>query len=287
MDVEPCVAARRGLNGTGQRVNASVREPCVSVVHSVDTWLPQTMTWLYVLVKSLPATIDPHIVCDTTLNLDQFALPNLHALQGRSRLWDFSRERAWKFYRWRRARFYAALGRATRARVLHSHFGPGGWANLEHARRMGVKHVVTFYGFDVNHLPLSEPAWRGRYRELFAAVDLVLCEGPHFAGSVAALGGPAHKIEVQHLGVAVESIAFEPRRWQPGTPLKVLIAGSFTEKKGIPYALEALGRIHGEVPLEITVIGDANTHPRNQEEKRRILATIERCGLAAHVRLLG
>ena len=42
----------------------------LAVVHSVDTWLPQTMTWLYALVKSLPASIDPHIVCDTTLNLE-------------------------------------------------------------------------------------------------------------------------------------------------------------------------------------------------------------------------
>src|SRR4051812_21366847 len=143
-------------------------------------------------------------------------------------------------YRWRRARFYASVGRKIDARVLHSHFGSGGWADLAHARRMGARHVVTFYGFDVNYLPVSQPVWYARYRELFAAVDLVLCEGPHFARSIEALGCPAAKIKVQHLGVPIEDIRFVPRQWQPGTPLRILIAGSFTEKKGIPYALEAL-----------------------------------------------
>ena len=71
----------------------------LGVVHSVDTWLPQTMTWLYTLVKSLPASIDAHIICDSTLNVDQFALPNVHALQGRSRIWDFIRGHAWRLYR--------------------------------------------------------------------------------------------------------------------------------------------------------------------------------------------
>ncbi len=259
----------------------------LAVLHSVDEWLSQTMTWLYALVKSLPASIDAHVICESTQNIDQFALPNIHALQGQTRLWDFIQQHVWTLHRLRRAHSYISLGRAIGARVLHSHFGPGGWADLGHARRMGVRHVVTFYGFDVNHLPLSDPVWYARYREMFAAVDLVLCEGPYFAGSVAALGCPTHKIKVQHLGVEVGGIRFEPRHWQPGTMLRILIAGAFMEKKGIPYALEALGELQREVPLEITLFGDANQQPRNQQEKCRILATIERCGLNGRVRLLG
>ena len=59
--------------------------------------------------------------------------------------------------------------RETRARVLHSHVGNLGWANARVAERAGLKHVVTFYGYDVNMLPRSEPRWRARYEELKAA----------------------------------------------------------------------------------------------------------------------
>ena len=55
--------------------------------------------------------------------------------------------------------------------VLHSHFGHTGWKNLELATRTGMKHVVTFYGLDVNYLP--KHGWATRYQELFEQIDLV------------------------------------------------------------------------------------------------------------------
>ena len=68
-------------------------------------------------------------------------------------------------------------------------------------------------------------------------------------------------------------------------PLRVLIAGSFREKKGIPYALEALGRLQQEIPLEITIIGDASE--RGEAEKLQILDTIKTHNLWPKTRMLG
>ena len=65
----------------------------------------------------------------------------------------------------------------------------------------GIKHLVTFYGFDVNYLPQMDPSWSQRYQELFAQCDRVLCEGPHMAGCLVGLGCPESKVRVQHLGV--------------------------------------------------------------------------------------
>lgn len=98
-----------------------------------------------------------------------------------------------------------------------------------------------------------------------------------------ALGCPPEKARLHRLGVEVDSIRFERRHWKRGEPYRVLIAGSFREKKGIPYALEALGRIQKDVPLEITVIGDAGS----PEEKQRILSVIGQHGLQSKVRMLG
>ena len=86
--------------------------------------------------------------------------------------------------------------------------------------------------------------WHNRYAELFASVDRVFCEGPYMASSNVRLGCPEHKVQVHHLGVAVDQIAYQPRSRSAGEPLRILIAGTFREKKGIPDALRAVGELN-------------------------------------------
>lgn len=261
--------------------------PKLTVLHSVSSWLPLTETWLFNQVRFLPPHIENHIVSEETENLDQFYLPNIHSLRDATRwryLWD-------KGLRKIRVRHHLGflVDQAKRhgAQILHSHFGNVGWANLEAARQAGLKHVVTFYGLDVNYLPTKDPCWNDRYRALFSKVDAILCEGPHMARCIVKLGCPEEKVQVHHLGVRVDEIEFKPRVWSPTEPLRVLIAASFREKKGIPYGLEALGRLQNEVPLEITIIGEATREERDQTEKWRILKTIEKHKLAPKIRMLG
>jgi len=257
------------------------------VVHSSPVWLPQTQTWMYNQVRYLPPEVESHIVCERTENLDQFDLPHIHALENSPwlrRKWDrLLLERGFR----RHLGLLVAQVAKNKAAVIHSHFGNVGWADMGAARRTKARHVVTFYGLDVNFLPTVEPVWKERYLELFAGVDRVLCEGPHMARCVARLGCPESKVVVQHLGVRVEQIPFLPRQRKEGEPLRVLIAASFREKKGIPYALEALGRLQREIPLEITLIGDANAEPRSIREKEKILAVLDKHGLGPRVRMLG
>ncbi len=255
------------------------------VLHNVETWLPQTQTWLYHQVANLPADIESHIVCTDTCHLDQFQVPNIHSARDQSWL----RRRADSVLRrlGQRRAFMGRCARDWRADVLHSHFGHLGWHGLRTARRLGLKHVVTFYGFDVGYLPRQEPVWRERYAELFRQVDKVLCEGPHMGKCIAALGCAPAKIQVHHLGVEVQRIPFRPRQWRPGSPLRVLLAGSFTAKKGFPDALRALARVARDTELEVTIIGDATGVPASLAEKERILAAIGEGGLAKQVRLLG
>ena len=157
-------------------------------------------------------------------------------------------------------------------------------------RRCCLKHIVTFYGYDVNCLPQIDRRWLTRYRDLFEQIDLVLCEGPHMGECIVKLGCPPEKVVVHHLGVKVNEIAYQPRVWKKDEPLGILMAASFVEKKGFTYGLEALGIIQNEIPLEITIIGDAQKGSKlrqnhSQIEKEKILATIANHQLK--VRLLG
>jgi len=275
------------------------------VVHSLLYWLPLTENWLYHQIQHLPYDIESHVVVGKeTENRDQFSLPNIHCLADRP-MWRYVAKSKDKQARSRIApvrlsgkvlgklqqraysNFLAQTARENGARVLHSHFGNQGWLNVRAARQAGLKHIVTFYGKDVNQLPVIDPRWQQRYRVLFEQVDCVLCEGPHMAQCIVDLGCSERKVHVHHLGIKVDEIAFKPRVWDPSGPLRVLIAATFREKKGIPYALEALGRLQHQVPLKVTIIGDATGEARSQAEKRRILAVMEEHQLKPHVNMLG
>lgn len=257
------------------------------VVHSFPVWLPRTQTWMHNQVRFLPGDIEAHVVCETTENLDQFGLPRIHSLAAEPR-WRRSVDYRLRSLGLRRhSGFLAAKAREVHARILHSHFGNVGWRDMGAARAAGVRHVVSFYGYDASYLPAREPAWRNRYRELFARADRVLCEGPHMGRCVESLGCPAEKIRVHHLGVRLDGIPFAPRVLKPGETLRVLVAASFQEKKGIPYAVEALGRFSRDPSVELTIVGDANEEERSRAEKGRILESIERHGMKARTRMTG
>jgi colanic acid/amylovoran biosynthesis glycosyltransferase len=150
-----------------------------------------------------------------------------------------------------------------------------------------MKHIVTYYGYDVNMLPAQDSKWLSRYKELFDEADLFQCQGPHMAEQLVGMGCPESKVAVFHLGVATATIPYEPRHWRPGEPLRVLIAATFREKKGIPYALEALAQLRRVVPVQATIIGDAAWFPSSRQEKQRILEIIQNSGLAPTTTLLG
>jgi len=258
-------------------------------LHSHPTWLLQTQPWLYNLVRHLPeAAVESHIVVERTENLEQFSIPRLHALSD-LRYWRFWTERVPQRFRTRPpSRFLVALGGRLGAELVHSHFGNIGWQDLPAVRQLQVPHVVSFYGFEIGRLPKREPVWRERYRQMFATVDLVTCQGPYMAQSIVDLGCPREKIRIHRLGIETGRIAWRPRRWEPAAPLRVLIAGGFVAKKGIPSALLALAQVKNDVPLEVTIIGDARSGDRqSQLEKQRILEAIAAGGLEDRVRLLG
>lgn len=265
----------------------SLSQEKVTVIHSVARWLPQTETWQYNQIKFLPPGIENHIVCKSVENLDQFCVPNIHAEPDVPRWRQFADRGLRKFQRQHYAEFLVNRAHTLDARLLHSHFGNVGWANMRAARKARLRHVISFYGLDVNMMPRQDPRWHTRYRDLFKQVERVLCEGPFMAQSVINLGCPEHKVKVHHLGVRVGEIEFKPRKYNPDRPLRVLIVAAFREKKGIPYALEVLGRLQHEIPLEITIIGDANEERRNQIEKGKILKTIEKHKLQQKTRMLG
>lgn len=263
------------------------------VAHRVAAWLPLTETWINSQIANLPPEIISWIFCEKTLNSRHF--PTVPTF-------DLSKHPADRLIRklGRAAGFrsgFISERRALRSsgiQLLHSHFGNVGWSSIPLQKSLDCPHVVTFYGFDVNQLPSRNARWRHRYLELFASVDAALCEGPHMAECLRMLGAPAEKVRVHRLGIGLDRIPFRPRAWLQRSELRVLMAASFREKKGLTYGIEALKQVALEQNVHLTLIGDASSDAISQAEKRRIDAclgslprrmTVTRLGYVGHQRL--
>lgn len=257
----------------------------VGVAHSFDVWLPLTMTWAYNQVRHAPG-VEAMVLAGATQNLEHFAWRPVYTAAG-------GRERA-RLRLARRAhlrafpRSYGRALREHRPQVLHSHFGYRGWADLPLVRRFGPAHIVTFYGHDVTMFPRTWPVWRRRYAELFAAADLFLCEGPFMGRSLMELGCAESKVRVQRLGVELDRLPCRPRVLRDGEPVRILIAGAFRPKKGIPAALEAVAfsRARGR-DLRVTVVGGSNGSASEEAERVCIEDVVRRHGLADIVTFVG
>lgn len=284
------MAMRTAYRATEATVSASLAlSPArpLTVLHSFPNWLPLTQVWLYNQVRFLPSRVRTQIVCERTSHLDLFALPNMH-VWGHEPFWERQIDHARRrLHVTRHLRFYERVAVHGAAQLLHSHFGQVGWQDLGVSRGANLRHVVSFYGQDVGRLPTVDPRWHTRYRAMFARVSAVLCEGPFMRDRVIELGCPARKTRVHHLGVDTRAIEYVPRDWRQDEPLRILIAASFREKKGVPDALRAIAMLHGLVDFSVTLIGDAGEDEPSRLEKARILRTIAECGLGAKVRLLG
>lgn len=258
------------------------------IVHSVDTWLSTTAVWLYDQITNLPDDIQCSVVASACMNLDQFPFEDLRSPDKPRTIYKLLADRSYTFAQ--KLRDYYLRRDLTAAQgngILHSHFGDRAWSDIGASKRADLPHVVTFYGYDGSRLPQIEPAWNARFEELFAHANQVLVEGPFFGKTLQALGCPPEKLKVQHLGVRTEQIEFKARQHPSDGALRVLIVGSFVEKKGIPDAILALAALKNDIDLKITLVGDEIGQVRSIEEKQMIMSLLNQTGLLEKTRLVG
>jgi len=253
-------------------------------------YLPITENWIYGQIRYFEK-YSPIVYCHGTENADAYPVKNIRSfprIKKVGNISDFLEQifnRGLSYYYL--IPFFLAKDKPA---IVHCHFGPSGFMFLRFKRKFGLPMVTTFYGYDLSMLPASFPKWKRRYARLFMEGDRFLVEGHYMKKSLVALGCPSGKITVNHLGVEVNKIKFIKRSIKFNEEIRVLIAGSFREKKGIPYAVEAFGKVAKANPclkLKLSIIGNSNGAPREELEKRKILDKIIEFDLKDKVNLLG
>lgn len=156
--------------------------------------------------------------------------------------------------------FFRQVIQSCQVKLLHAHFGPVGVYVLP-LRSSDLPLVTTFYGYDMSMKP-QERGWRKSYRHLFDHGDLFLVEGGHMRDQLVALGCPSEKTEIQRIGVDLDRFSYQRVFANEDESVRILMCGTFREKKGHEYGIQAFARILSEFPrTQLRIIGDGVLRP--------------------------
>lgn len=260
-----------------------------TVIHyKAGSYLSVTETWIYGQIKNLKS-YRPIVYATSIENLDIYPTEKIRSLElkrGLGNLTTFFNKgwnKVFNFYL-----FFAFFLIKDKPNLVHAHYGPAGYNFLRLKKLFNFPLITSFYGYDLSMLPYKSSEWKVRYRKLFQQGDHFLVEGSYMKKCLIELGCSKEKITVQHLGIDLDQVRFAPRRSVRNRETRILVAGSFREKKGISYAVEAFGKVREKhKSLRMTIIGDSTGAPREEKEKKKILAIVDKYRLNSYVKLIG
>ena len=243
-----------------------------TVAHSVNRYLFLTGHWLYDLISHIQR-FKQVILAEEKLNIDCFPFDPVYAWSDFSRIRQQFERFKQKLFSLPDRPFRLKLAKQHKVLLIHSHFGNRGFWDIGLVNALGVKHVTSFYGYDATREPTINREWKEKYRRLFDSCHVVLAEGPHMLQTILNLGCPPEKARVLRIGVDTERIPYRKRRINEDGLVRLLIAGSFVEKKGIPYAIKAIGLAYEHYKnIRVTIVGDATPVRRDSlKEKEKIM----------------
>jgi colanic acid/amylovoran biosynthesis glycosyltransferase len=184
----------------------------------------------------------------------------------------------------RTPRFFRRLLEGHRPALIHAHFGVEGVYALPLARQLGIPLVTTFHGFDATLSTaalLRSPAWanyplfRGRLAKQGA---LFLCASAFIRDRLLAMGFPASRTHVHHIGVDCNVI--RPRALGEETRT-VLHVARLVEVKGTEFLIRGFAELAAQdTQVRLDIIGDGPLSASLQALSREL-------GVAKRVRFLG
>ncbi len=258
------------------------------VGHLIHSYLMLTGSWIYHQLTGLRRH-HPVVITRSIQNFEEFPLEDVYQyswpLQQYYYLGKVVREIDEWIIKSRLSRYVDRLSKKETS-ILHAHFGPEGYQNLNVARTLRLPLITTFYGVDVSMLPRSM-IWKRRYHRLFAEGSCFLAEGSFMAQALVDLGCPSTKVRVQHLGIDLERVQHDTRVQASGKPVRLLMAASFREKKGIPYAIQAFAKaLRKFSPMELYIVGGASSRSE-QQLMSHCKDLVRQYNIAGNVRFLG
>jgi glycosyltransferase involved in cell wall biosynthesis len=208
-----------------------------TIAHVRNTFLPVSETFIYQFIKASRET-SPVAYCGARFHEEVFPLREVVCVGYPGRfapqklLTALLRVSRIKPYANSMNARYAAAFRRHRPDLVHAHFG--------------VEGV---------QVP-RDPVYRAAYGRLFQVAARLIALSEDFRSRLIALGCPAEKIAVVHLGVDPFAFSYCPPAPDATRPVHFFATARMVEKKGTRYTLEALAQVRRTHPeIRYTHIG--------------------------------
>lgn len=239
------------------------------VTHFLGSYLFLTGSWIYNQLVNMKR-YKPIVLCTSTENLDIFPFKPIYSYSDLAFIKKVFIRLKYGWFEGAYFNYFYDILKFRNPLLLHCHFGDCGVDGLKIRKDLRIPIITTFYGSDMSQLP-GEPYWQEQYEILFNEGDAFLVEGNFMKRGLVALGCPEEKIIVQHIGVELSRLEYKHRKLNNGESVKVLLAASFREKKGIPYAIKAFAKVRENCKnIDLTIIGDGPMRSEIEELIRNL-----------------
>ena len=258
-----------------------------SVGHIISSFLSRTQNWIYNQIQ-FQAKYRSIVLAQKLDRREHFPYERVYAMRELPG-WRWLVERGVRKLVTGYYPYHYQIARKQQVRLLQAHFGRAGLHSLRLANTLDVPLITSFYGSDMSKRSNGRANLESEYAPLFEAGDLFLVEGPAAKEQLKVLGCPTERIIIQRLGVDLEKIPYRSRQVADGAPIRILMAATFAEKKGMPYGVEAFCQAARETPrLRLTVVGDARaTKPEEEGIKRQLRDLVAQYDMGTRVSFLG
>ena len=141
--------------------------------------------------------------------------------------------------------------------IIHAHFGPNGAlaAELKSLGLLSGAVVTTFHGYDLT----SYVATRNQavYARLFRYGSSMLPVSDLWAARLIELGCAAKKVKVHRMGIDLKRFIHRKRQLPVGRGMVLLSVARLVEKKGLEYAIRAVGLLRENgLRVRYGIVGD-------------------------------
>ena len=143
-----------------------------------------------------------------------------------------------------------SLPRSVSPSLIHAHFGQNGFAALNLKQKLKVPLVTSFYGYDVGRLGSKFSFF---YQKLIPAGERFLVLSTDMQNDLLALGFPAERIRIHHLGIDLDQFSLKPRS-EDGKFIFLIVA-RLVKSKGAQDVIRAFHRIR-KPDQQLRIVGD-------------------------------
>jgi colanic acid/amylovoran biosynthesis glycosyltransferase len=182
----------------------------IKVLQCFYFYLAETMNWAYRIIAEQPdleqRVAAPIMIENKYFTREfQFLWPFFQTLHPKDE-WSISmlQRVVSKLTRPLYWRMVAHKLRADKPQVIHAHFASTACQVMDMAQKLGCPLVVSFYGFDYEKLPNTQPRYRALYQKLFQKAAMFISEGSHGAKLLEGMGCPPEKIRTLRLGRIIQ-----------------------------------------------------------------------------------